>query len=75
MAGITLDQAQTQLDTWLSASIALAAGKRVTVADRTLERADLGLVQQQIEFWEGKVQRLSARASGGSRVGRIISAR
>ena len=75
MSGISLDQAQLQLDTWLDANIALAAGRRVTIGDRTLERSDLAQVQAQIEFWNIQVQRLTSRASGRGRIGSIVSAR
>lgn len=74
MAGITLAQAQTQLDAWLAASAAVATGQEYVIGDRRLKRADAGQIQQQIQYWNGQVQQLSARASGYGRTRTIVSA-
>jgi hypothetical protein len=63
MAGITLAQAQAQLDAWLAASIAISAGQSYTIAagdsTRTLTRANLADVTAAIDRWSAEVQRLS----------------
>lgn len=59
MAGITLAQAQAQLDAWLAASLAIASNQSYTIGMRTLTRADAKDVQAQITFWENRVQTLS----------------
>ncbi len=63
MAGIDLTTAQTMLDTWLQASISIAAGQSVTLDGRTLTRANLRDVQAQIDYWEAKVKRLTTQAN------------
>lgn len=64
MAGITLAQAQAQLDAWLAASTAVAGGQRYTIGSRTLERADVQFITQQIDYWERKVQQLTNNPNG-----------
>lgn len=70
MAGITLDQAQAQLDTWMAALSTIAErGQSYTVntggGSRTLTRANLREVQEQVTYWDTQCKRLSR---GGMRV-------
>lgn len=67
MAGITLAQAQTQLDAYLAAEIAVLSGQRYEIAGRMLQRANLGEIQTGIKVWNERVQTLSQRASGVAR--------
>ncbi|GJQ59778.1 MAG: hypothetical protein D8M57_13190 [Candidatus Scalindua sp. AMX11] len=62
MAGITLVQAQAQLTTWLDASTKIASGQSYNIGNRTLTRADVKYLQEQIEYWNKMVNTLS---SGG----------
>ncbi len=59
MAGITLDEARAQLDEWLAASRAVAAGQSFTIStatgSRTLTRADAKAVREMVDFWSAKV--------------------
>lgn len=64
MAGITLDQAQTQLDAYLAAETAVLSGQAYELAGRSLRRADLESIQAGITLWDERVKNLSARASG-----------
>lgn len=59
MAGITLEQAQAQLDVWLEASLKIASGQEYEAFGRKMKRADLGEVNRQITFWENRVKRMS----------------
>lgn len=59
MAGITLAQAEAQLQVWMDASTAVASGQSYTIADRSLTRADARAIQQQIQYWDQKVKALS----------------
>ena len=68
MAGITLDQAQAQLDAFLAASVAVAKGQAYQIGTRAYRRADLKDIQLSIEFWDGKVQRLTRGGIGVRRV-------
>lgn len=63
MAGITLAQAETQLAAWLAALEKISVGQSYTITtgtgSRSLTRANLADVQQQVEYWDGQVKRLS----------------
>lgn len=65
MAGISLADAQEQLDAWLKASLAISKGQSYKHGDVELTRADLSAVQRQIEYWEKKVGQLGG---GGRRM-------
>jgi len=75
-AGITLEQAQAQLSTWIAASTAIAGGQEYEIWDgemrRRLKRADLASVQKQVEFWDGKVKQLTPVSAGGRRRTRYV---
>ena len=66
MAGITLEQAQAKLDTWLKAEDAVATSQSYNMAGQTLTRANLKEIRETIDYWERKVQRLSR--GGGIRI-------
>lgn len=76
MAGITLEQAQAQLDLWLQASTAVSAGQEYRIdtgnGSRSLRRADAAEIRQQIEFWDQKVKSLTPALSGGRRRTRYV---
>jgi hypothetical protein len=67
MPGITLAQAQTQLDAYLAAETAVLTGQKYEIAGRVLQRADLAQIQAGIELWNRRVEALTARASGSRR--------
>lgn len=67
MAGITLAQAQTQLDSYLAAETAVLSGQSYTIAGRQLTRADLRSIQSGIQIWNERVQALTHSAQGRSR--------
>lgn len=64
MAGITLEQAQQQLDAFLAASIAVSKGQEYAIGDRSLKRADLTEINAAIAMWQSQVERLSAGGRG-----------
>lgn len=68
MAGITLEQAQAQLDQWLAASTAVATKQSYSIAGRSLTLADAADIQKSIEYWNQQVAKLSSAASGRGRV-------
>jgi len=59
MAGITLEQAEAKLTTWLAAMDKIAVGQSYSIGSRTLTRANLGEVQKQVEYWDNQVKRLT----------------
>lgn len=72
MTGLTLAEAQAQLDDWLAASRAVAAGQAFTIStatgSRTLTRADAKEVREMIDYWSAKVADLTP---GRRRVARV----
>lgn len=67
MAGITLAQAQAQLDAYLAAETAVLAGQEYEIGGRRLKRANLAEIQTGINVWNQRLEALSARAAGRSR--------
>lgn len=66
MAGITLAQAQAQLDAYLAAETAVLANQSYKIGEREFKRADLKAIQDGIDRWSAKVESLSnSRANGG----------
>lgn len=72
MAGITLAQAQAQLDAYLAASTAVATGQSYEIAGRKLTRANLAEVNAAIKHWNAEVIALSRAAEGRSRARTIV---
>ena len=73
MAGITLAQAQAQLDAWLAASLATATGQAYEIAGRRLTRANAAEITANIDTWNARVITLSLRASGRSRSRTVVA--
>ena len=65
MAGISLSLAQTQLDAYLAAEIAILSGQEYVIGSRRLKPADLAAVQAGITLWNQRVQDLTARQRRG----------
>lgn len=68
MPGITLQQAQTQLQLWLEADATVAKKQSYSIAGRSLTLADAGTISEKIDFWSRKVAALEAGATGRGRV-------
>lgn len=64
MAGITLEQAETQLAQWLAASTAVASSQSYEISGRKLTRADAATIRDNIDYWERKVQKLTGGRRG-----------
>lgn len=73
MAGITLLQAQTQLDAHLAAQSAALSSQRYKISDRELQRAPLEQIQAGIEYWNRQVMLLTSRSIGRSRARTVIA--
>lgn len=65
--GITLKQAQQHLEMWLKAEEEIATSQSYTIGTRTLTRANLKEVRDQIKFWQGKVDGLEKATAGKGR--------
>ena len=59
MAGITLAQAQANLDAANTALLAAMSVKSYTIAGRSKTNQDINALQAQVEFWSAKVTELT----------------
>lgn len=73
MAGITVAQAQTQLDTYLAAEGKVLSGQAYEIAGRRMTRANLAEIQKGIEIWNQRAINLSNLAAGRSRARTIVA--
>lgn len=56
--------AQTHLDAWEAADLAIATGKSYTIGNRQLSRADAEEVRAQITYWSRVVNQFASNAYG-----------
>ncbi|MGG1638218.1 DUF6148 family protein [Paenibacillus sp. NRS-1760] len=71
MAGWTKEVAQERLDMWLAAEAAVATGQEYSIGQRSLKRADLSEIREQMLFWNRELQSLSSGRKG-ARVMRFV---
>ena len=70
MAGISLAQAQAQLDLWLAADAAVASGNQsYRINERIFTKADAQQIRENIQFWDAKVQQLNRGRNPRIRLG------
>ena len=76
MAGITLEEAETQLANWIAASTAVSSSQQYEIdtgnGRRVLRRADAGEIRQMIDYWDSTVKRLAGLSGGGRRRTRYV---
>lgn len=72
--GISLETAQKHLDAWLDAEITVTSGQSYTIGTRTLTRASLSDIRDQIQYWNNQVSKLTniAKRKGRNRVMRVV---
>lgn len=71
-AGITLAQAQAQLNAYLAAETAVLSGQKYEIAGRSLQRANLAEIQAGITTWNDRVVALTLRGAGRSRARTVV---
>ena len=73
---ITLEQAQTKLEQYLTAEGKILAGQETAIDGDRLTMADLAAVQLGVKIWDARVKELTPAASGsaggGIRIREII---
>jgi U3 small nucleolar ribonucleoprotein component len=74
MAGITLKQADAHLQAWLKAELEITTSQSYKIGTRSLTRADLAQVREQVKFWQNKVNELqnAEKRGGRNRVYRAV---
>lgn len=66
MAVYSKELCQSKLDTWLKAEEAIATGQSYQIGTRSLTRADLESVREEMEYWAGKLaEAVSEEKTGG----------
>lgn len=75
MAGITLAQAQSQLDAYLAAETAVLGNQSYEIAGRKFTRTDLASIQQGIKLWNDRVITLNNQVQGRSRSRTVVLGR
>ena len=74
MAGISLEIATKHLSAWLDAELEVTTHQSYTIGSRSLTKADLGEIREQIKFWNDEVARLEniEKRGGRNRVFRAV---
>ncbi len=62
---ITLEQAQSQLQAWLDASMKVSQKQSYRIGTRQLEYADTAEIMKMIDYWQGQVDRLASGTPRG----------
>lgn len=75
MAGITLQQAETQLAAYLAAESAVLSGQAYSIGGRSVTRANLAEIRAGIDSWNARVVQLNNRTEGRSRGRTVVPAR
>lgn len=70
MTGITLAQAQAQLDAFLAANLAVSRGQAYQIGQRSFRRADLKEIRESITYWNSMVVQLTP--GGGPKIRRFM---
>lgn len=63
---LTSTQAQTALDAWIAADLAVAKGQSYSMNGRSLTLANAKEIREQIQYWERRVAALAAGSTGGA---------
>ena len=74
MAIFSKDLCQKKLNTWLKAEEKVATGQEYQIGTRTLTRADLKEIRNEMEYWGGKLAEADAeeKARGRNRLYRFV---
>lgn len=72
--GISLEIAKKHLNAWLTAELEVTTHQSYTIGSRSLTKANLSEIRQQIEYWRNQVARLEniGKRGGRNRVFRAV---
>jgi len=70
----SIDTAQKHLDAWLEAELAVTNGQSYSIGSRSLDRANLYQIREQIKYWSDQVAKAKniANRNGRNRVIRVV---
>lgn len=71
---ISLEIAKKHLNAWLTAELEVTTHQSYTIGSRSLTKANLSEIRQQIEYWRNQVARLEniEKRGGRNRVFRAV---
>lgn len=67
MAIYSRELCKQKLQTWLNAEEAIATGQKYQIGTRTLTRADLKAVREEMEYWSARLAEAEAEEKRGGR--------
>ena len=67
MAIFSKELCRRKVDTWLEAEECVATGQSYQIGTRTLTRADLKQIREELEYWAGKLAKAEAAEAHGGR--------
>lgn len=70
----SLEIAQKHLDAWLEAELAVTNGQSYSIGSKSLDRANLYQIREQIKYWSNEVAKASniLKRKGRNRVMRVV---
>lgn len=70
----SLEISQKHLDAWLEAELSVTNGQSYTIGTKTLTRASLSEIRNQIQYWSNEVAKSKniAKKNGRNRVMRVV---
>lgn len=72
--GFSIDIAKKHLDAWLEAELAVTNGQNYSIGNRSLNRANLYQIREQIKYWNNELAKANniANRKGRNRVIRVV---
>lgn len=67
------DTAQTHLDAWLAAELAVTSGQAYSIDTVAVTRVDIGRIRNQITYWQRIVDNYAATTAGGKSVAALAT--
>ncbi|MBS6063669.1 MAG: hypothetical protein KH972_07360 [Peptostreptococcaceae bacterium] len=61
------DVAKKHYEAWLEAEIAVSSSQSYTIGSRSLTRANLSEIRQQLDYWNKQLEKLTALEQHGGR--------
>lgn len=70
----SLEIAERHLNAWLDAELAVTNGQSYTIGSRSLDRANLYQIREQIKYWNNEVAKAKnlLKCKGRNRVMRVV---
>ena len=73
MAVVTQTVAETHLQAWIDADLAVSKGQSYSIGGRSLSRVDAGLIRERIDYWQRAVNSFIIQTAGGQGRGYAVA--